>query len=162
MLSKGTRNLIVETATLLLLPHHESSVPEIDEMIEYMKKCLRQTSRPAIITIARSTSEWNNNQKPTEDDGYTRRDEADMIQHKVVAAIQDLLAGDSGRCKWGEDNHALVTHRFYELEEEDTGEEDRKDAYTMAYGMFLNDGANKEVRKLDQAVKSTAKKMREG
>ena len=145
MLSRKTRNLIVESGALLLLPHHQSSEEEVDVMIENMKVFLRKTNRPSIITIARSMGEEKDS---VDDDGFTRRDEANWIQDKVINALQNLLKGDNGRCKWLDKTpHQLTIHKFYEQEDASEGgemdKEEMEDAYTKAYSMFLNSKAAK-------------------
>lgn len=62
------------------LPHHKSTDAEIDRLIEAFKKFLdRIDGPPTIVTISRSS-----------EDDYCPIDQVDMIQAKVLLALQDL------------------------------------------------------------------------
>ena len=63
------------------LPHHESTIAEITEMIKKFEKYLKSLKKPpTVITIARSSL-----------DDYTPVDQVDIIQNLVLAALKSAF-----------------------------------------------------------------------
>jgi len=98
LLSQVTREFIVDAGHCLLLPHHESSESEMDQLLQELKQCLLQVQHPPVcIIVARSST-----------DDYTPSKYVDSLQERVLQIISEVSyevwdgRNDGGREKWKE------------------------------------------------------------
>ena len=146
LMSIKTRTLLHDTGTLVLLPHHLTTQEHVDALMEELTHSISSLRLqrpdlppPAAITIARSTGEVN--LQTHEDDGYTTTLEVEVLQSKVLCALEGLLQN------WNED---VVKHEsqkpkasrldVYKLYETD-GEDSETDVFDKAYSLFLHSKA---------------------
>ena len=108
--SNKSKMAIVKIGALILLPHHLSTIEEIETILSrvrsFIVSCYEQfRSYPLVITIARSS----------DDDEYTPRDQVDVIQKKVILLLQELFTPKQ--------------IKLHDL---------RQDSWCRSYSLFLN------------------------
>jgi len=86
LLSSDSKVIIVKVGPLILLPHHISTMNEVEDILNRLKVfitncCDRFKSFPLVITIARSS----------DDDEYTPRHQCSAIQDMVLNLLREII-----------------------------------------------------------------------